>query len=257
MSNEAFNTTSDKLLAWKDAELDPELSAYFEEAGGLTGFPMVRHPLVYDVPYSGMPGLLNERLNHKKDAIAKARRDGNINQYVWLHERPWRLNALVNFYLGAPAWADLAEPMAAGRIKTVWQHRESSRRIFLDVWSDSENTQANAGLWKHLLNPEHHKRRHGEFLADSLDARRAMEKMPSEFMIYRGISAEEVVEDEPGTLRSWTFDRERAEFFANRWAGRSSRVSGNSGHVISRVVTKHDLIAVILGRNESEVIVQA
>lgn len=254
-TNHALDIDSERLLAWKDEELDPELKAYFEDAGGKTGFPMIRHPLVYDVPYSGIPGLLNRRLEAKKDAIAKARKEGNAHQYVWLHERAWRLNALVGLLLGSDATANIAEAMRWNLVKTIWQHRPSTRRLFLDVWSDSENTDSNAELWSHLFSPQHPRRKPGEVLTDNNDAREMLALLPKQFTIYRGISAEVVHEDDPGRIRSWTLDAERARFFADRWAGRG--VSGNSGHVISKQVSREDIIALIAGRGEMEVLVQS
>lgn len=240
------------LLAMRDEPLDPELENYFEEAGGQTGWAMVRHPLVYDVPYSGIPGLLNRRLAVKKEATARALASGDLNQYVWLHERAWRLNALVSALVGGDATLDLDQLLAWGQVKTIWQHRPRTRGLFLDVWSDSENTDSNAAVWSHLFDPNHPKRKPGEILLDGRGAREILDLLPVRFPVWRGISSPEYVEDAPGRVRSWTLDRERAEFFAQRWSG--NRVSGNSGRVISKQVTRDDIIAIIADRGEMEVV---
>ena len=45
---------------------------------------------------------------------------------------------------------------------------------------------------------------------------------------------------------SWSLDKSKAEFFANRF--------GKKGIILERTVSKNDIVAVLTGRGESEVI---
>ena len=77
-----------------------------------------------------------------------------------------------------------------------------------------------------------------------LDERRKLAELPDEPEIYRGVT-----EKNKDNIRamSWTMKQETAEWFAKRF--------GSKGKVYRAKVRKEDILAVFLGRNESEVIV--
>ena len=78
----------------------------------------------------------------------------------------------------------------------------------------------------------------------NLDERRKLAELPDELTVYRGIT--EKNKDNILAL-SWTMKRETAERFANRFKSK--------GKVYQAKIRKEDILAVFLGRNESEVIV--
>ena len=76
------------------------------------------------------------------------------------------------------------------------------------------------------------------------EERKALAALPDRLTIYRGVHIKK------GTLRglSWTLDRERAEWFANRWAKRRP-------YVVEAEVLKSDVRAHFLARGEAEIVV--
>jgi len=76
------------------------------------------------------------------------------------------------------------------------------------------------------------------------EERKALAALPDRLTIYRGVHIKK------GTLRglSWTLDRERAEWFANRWAKRRP-------YLVQAQVLKSDVRAHFLDRGEAEIVV--
>ena len=78
----------------------------------------------------------------------------------------------------------------------------------------------------------------------NLDERRKLAELPDEIEIYRGVTEKN---KDNILAMSWTMKQETAEWFANRFKGK--------GKVYRAKIRKEDILAVFLGRNESEVIV--
>ena len=78
----------------------------------------------------------------------------------------------------------------------------------------------------------------------NLDERRKLAELPDELMVYRGVTDKN---KDNILAMSWTMKQETAEWFAKRF--------GSKGKVYRAKVRKTDILAVFLGRNESEVIV--
>ena len=161
--------------------LNPELAAYLEPMAGF-GL-MLRHPLVYAVPYFGVPE--NERLNQllefRKQDLKKAIEKRDHHRFVFAHERPYRLAALRELH---------------GEISTA-----ELNPLILQVYVDSENARDNYDDWFELLEP-----------LTGTDPWQTLHELPDgeggEFTIYRG---------GPVMGFSWTLDLEKAKWFANRW----------------------------------------
>jgi hypothetical protein len=68
-----------------------------------------------------------------------------------------------------------------------------------------------------------------------------LRSLPELVTIYRG--CQEFL-NEDGL--SWTLNKSKAEFFANRF--------GKKGIILERTISKNDIVAVLTGRGESEVI---
>ena len=78
----------------------------------------------------------------------------------------------------------------------------------------------------------------------NLDEHRKLAELPDELEIYRGVTEKN---KDNILAMSWTMKQETAEWFATRFKGK--------GKVYRAKIRKEDILAVFLGRNESEVIV--
>lgn len=207
-----------RLLEQSSEVLNPVLARYYSESP----FPMIQHPLVYSVPHlPNSNALVNRQYEQKKKAVEESFAEKNWNRYLVMHERPHRPTAL----------ADIASEMSD---EDYWQNVGW-------VWSDSENIRELKFVWSLLLGSRRPKR---EQIMDEKD-RLALANMPDELTIYRGCA----IEDTQGL--SWTLDRERAEWFAER----NHNLSDQDTEVKVATVQKSDVIAYITRRNEEEIIV--
>lgn len=195
--------------------LHKDLVPYLEKG---SVFPMLRHPLIFSVPYSEqMNALLNKKylyLTDKKKELLKA---GDYSGYVYVHERPYRLNAFYEVH-------DKLEP------KEYWE-------LFSGMWTDSENIWQNKDTFKYLLGLHQDSRRY--FMSE--EDLEVYDNLPEQITIYRGYT---VGKNKNGF--SYTLNKERAEWFAKRF--------NKNGKVWERVVNKKDIVAYTNARNEEEII---
>ena len=213
MSN-TYEELYEQLMDERNVELHPDLQPYLED--GILG-PQLRHPLVYAVPL-WTKAHANHMYEQKKSDLEKAIAEKKYSQIIFLHERPYRLEAFVQItkeLSDAKYWSLLAS-----------------------VWTDTENGWQNLPTWRALF---WSKRPGRENLMDA-DERFTLANLPEIVEIYRGC-VNGINED--GI--SWTLNRDKAEFFANRFS--------KGGIVLSKQINKSDIIAVFNGRGESEVIV--
>jgi hypothetical protein len=193
--------------------LHSDLLPYLED--GVLG-KQLRHPLVYQVPLWAN-GHANAYYLQKKESVKKALAEGNYNSYVYLHERPYRLQAFVQ----------IADKLSDTKYWT----------LLGSIWTDTENQWQNLEVWKKLLSS---KRSNRHYLSGE-EGDQLLRSLPEEVTIYRGC--------QPGLNEgglSWTLDKGKAKFFANRF--------GEEGIILEKKISKSSIIAVLLGRNESEVI---
>lgn len=177
--------TQDFLKMMAPAELHSDLIQYKEE---LSGFDALRHPLVFSVPYLAME---NNRLNllyeKKKQMLAKAIADNDLNKIVFLHERPYRLEAFV-------------EHSSEVSDETYWS-------AFASIWIDTENFFQNHSQWHEML-----LQRPNSHLMMSAEEIQYLNKLPDEVTIYRGTKYAK-------NGMSWSVSKDRAKWFANRVGG--------------------------------------
>ena len=202
-----------QLIAESTVELHPDLQPYLED--GILG-PQLRHPLVYAVPL-WTKAHANHMYEQKKTDLEKAIAEKKYSQIIFLHERPYRLEAFVQIT------KELSD-------KEYWSLLES-------VWTDTENGWQNLPTWRALF---WSKRPGRENLMDA-NERFTLQNLPETVEIYRGC-LNGINED--GI--AWTLNRDKAEFFANRFS--------KGGIVLSKQINKSDIIAVFNGRGEAEVI---
>jgi len=194
-------------------ELHPDLIPYVSD--GPLG-KQLRHPLVYQIAMTGN-GWANAYYLQKKGDVQKALENKKYDSFVWLHERPYRLEAFVQ----------IEDKLSDTKYWT----------LLSSIWTDTENQWQNLEVWKKLLLS---KRSNRHYLSGE-EGDQLLRSLPEEVTIYRGC--------QPGLNEgglSWTLDKGKAKFFANRF--------GEEGIILEKKISKSSIIAVLLGRNESEVI---
>jgi len=215
----------DKMLAWKSEPLIPELLGYVEK---LPGFGTVlRSPLVYQVPLF-TPGQANETYRLKKKAVKEAEARNDMGSVVFLHERAYRLDALVRYVVGADELTE--QPCSLVGLD------QEARDLAADVWIDSENIDQYLDVWGALFRgwePDM------PLLLGDRDEQAEFNAMPDVLRVYRaGI-------DDGGW--SWTLDPKIAVFFAKRF--------GSDHPMETAIVKKSDVFGYLSRRTESEVLV--
>jgi hypothetical protein len=203
-----------KIIAEQSESLHPDLVPYLEQSS--EGWMMLRHPLVYQVPFFSN-GSANAYYEQKRNAVEKATGDKNYKQFVWLFERPYRVEAFIK----------IADKLSD---TDYW-------KLLSDVWIDTENQYAYLKEWKRLLTSKRSNRHY--MMTEEED--NLLRSLADEVTIYRGCQKGL---NENGL--SWTLNKSKAKFFANRF--------GKKGIILERKIPKSDIVAVLLSRGESEVI---
>lgn len=203
-----------QMVAEHGEPLHPDLLPYMENSEG--GWTMLRHPLVYQVPFLSN-GSANACYLQKKEALIHAVLHRKFNEILFLHERPYRLQAFIS----------IAEDLPDSK---YWS-------LLSDIWVDTENQYAHLKEWRNLLASKR-PYRHYMMSEEEDNTLRALAK---EVTIYRG--CQKGINE--GGL-SWTLDKSKAKFFANRF--------GKKGIILERKIPKSNIIAFLNGRGESEVI---
>lgn len=179
--------------------------------------PCIKHPLMIETFYQPAAGeWYNARLAAKRKIIAGYEAAGKWGPAVWLHERPFRLDAL------AERW-----------------HRISCARrwrLLGAVLTDSENLWQYRAVLPAFLRSADPRRP----LMMNAAERRALRALPETMTVYRGCRAH----NRAGW--SWTLDPKKAEWFARRF--------GRVGIVRTGTVPKARVLAHFLGRGEAEVL---
>lgn len=186
------------------------------------GMKKLTHPYVYEVPYIEIS---NKRLNqfyaYKCDAIKTAMREHNWSQTIWLHERPYRLEAFSNI--------------------AIYLDDDEYWSLLGEIWTDSENIWQNLAYWKTFLQSKRPKR---QYLMNAGERKR-LKKLPETLVVYRGTNAPDAM----GSGISWTLDEEKAKWFSKRYFA-----EGKECKLLSGTVAKKDCIAYFEGLNESEIV---
>ena len=206
-------------------ELVPELKKHLRSFPGERGWKMIHHPLVLSVPHNeGYNRLMNRQLEQKKVALEEAKKQRDWDTYVFLHERPYRAQVLVQII------------DKVTMTKKGWG-------VVAHVWSDSETPGVNLQFWSTIF--------------EYPDARRMM--TISEYKKWARLHGKPVTiyrGSHPNYIHglSWTTDRDKAIWFAERAIGRF----GAKRPVLGvRVVDspEKDIVALLHGRNENEVLI--
>lgn len=149
---------------------------------------VLKHPLVFGVPY--MPELnaeYNRMYLQKKRRLREAHNQQNWSLVVWLHERPFR-------------------PEALRRIRSKIESSVEYWKLVRQVWEDTEAPGLQNQVWQDLLVDK----RSNKIAMMTADERNVLLFLPKNIPVWRG-------GDWIG--RSWTLDRHVAEFFSRRHRG--------------------------------------
>jgi hypothetical protein len=203
-----------QVVAEHSEPLHPDLLPYLETSRG--EWEMLRHPLVYQVPFRSN-GSANAQYAQKLKALKEAVGSWKWSEYVFLHERPYRV----------AAFKDIQKQLGDA---TYWQ-------LLTQIWVDTENQYAYLKDWKKLLASDRGDRH--DMMND--EDRQALRSLPDEVTIYRGCQKGL---NENGL--SWTLDKSKAEFFANRF--------GKKGIILERKIPKSEIVALLTVRGETEII---
>lgn len=181
---------------------------------------MLRHPLVYHVPYvPQLADLANEMFLRKSSRIQELSACGEGDRAVTLYERPYRLQALLDL---GPLMTDELFWKTAG-----W------------VWIDTENADECWEAWKSTMLCGRPNR---EALM-STEERARLASLPETLTVWRGQSKGEPIRD-----FSWTLSMETAEWFARRF-------NNKNGIIKKGRVSKASVIAYLSGRGEEELVI--
>lgn len=205
-----------ELLNTKE-KLCSELEMYYETGNGK--LDMLRHPLIYSVPhFEGMNAMCNYRLVILKEEVQKKLAEKDYSGYVYLHEKPYRINAFL----------EIEDKLSN---KDYWE-------LLSDVWVNSENIWQNLATWKELLTDN----RSGKMHFMNAEERKKLRSLPDVVTVYRGCT------NKNKNGLSYTLDKNRAIFFTKyRFA--------KDGRVIKKEVPKTKIFAYLNGRNEDEIII--
>lgn len=215
----------EKLLQAQE-ELDPMLAMYIDENGPFG--PSIKHPLVFSIVHTPtLNAFVNAQFRSKKEALKRARDKGDWEACVWIHERPYRLDAFldISWRLDGPRY---------------WE-------LLGQVWSDTENAWQNTGKWRQALTADAEGR---EMMSDA-DVRCVFDLPPERgglapmTRIYRGYRFDDALQG-----FSWTLDKARAKWFARRLR----QDDHPSPKVASGFVAREHVIAYITGRDEQEIV---
>jgi hypothetical protein len=212
-----------------EEELLPELQPYLTE-NSVLGTPSIHHPLIISILHvPQLNKMINKSFLHKQEAIAKAIKKQNWISYVFLHERPYRLQALLDV-------THMIEDDSPSENHPSWQ---AYAELVASIWTDSENIWQNFEEWFEIW----------EDLKNRDLLKFTMEDHENEFLassdlltLYRGTS-----EDLDAGM-SWTLDKNKAEWFAKRF-------NKDTPVVLETVVKASEVYAYYTGRNEQEIVI--
>lgn len=193
-------------------KLHPDLVPYLEPNG-------LFHPLVYSLFHNDA---LNEHMNKlyefKLQKIKEVLKKRDYTAYVFLHERPYRLQA----------FTDIMQKL---KDESYW-------KLLALVYTDSEN------LWeyKHVLGTLLGSLRSNSESFMNADERAVLAALPDTITVYRGHT-----DDNPHGY-SYTLDQDTALWFARRF--------GDSGAVKSIKVSKADILGYKDSRSEKEIVLR-
>jgi len=221
--------------------LTPEFAEFFTPGGG-GGLPfhLFRHPLYYDVTMMGTELEIQRALisvAKKSELVEQCNKEERFSSVIFLHERPWRLNAFIRF---GPGFLEHPTPR---KLRTYW-------KLFGEIWTDSENHWQALDDWKGLLRVLDSRpimTRH-VMLPEERAWLKELQEGGENIELFRGVNPDHETTRNPGI--SWTTNLETARWFSSRLS-RKDRPS-----VFKTTVPTDQLLLAFTRRNESELVIK-
>jgi hypothetical protein len=229
--------------------LSPELHSYVSQGrmGWRFDHPLhidrclevtkARPPMEFDG--STWPGgfqSINAAVDWKISEVAAARSDGKWHSFVFLHERPYRIDALL-------------EVIEIVGIDRVWRLVES-------VWSDTESAAVEQDAWSDIWSRTYRQdgnRKKRSLRMMTAGERRKFDAMPDILTVWRGCSHPDAIHG-----FSWTMDKEMATWFAHRHGTGKTPFGPSQGAILAEMqIHKSIALAYFEGRKESEIVLDA
>lgn len=201
---------------FKEEPLNPELVPYLQK--GELG-QSLHHPLLIQIFYNPLLNhICNQQYAHKMEFIKNAQENKEWSKIIWMYERPYRLEKFVEFM------DELTD-------QEYW-------KILGDIWTDSENLWQYKFILESLLTNDRGSR---EAMMDD-EEKEFLATLPEELVVYRGHQGKNRLG------HSWTLSYWQAKWFSHRWKQKTASV-------VQATVKKENIVAVLLGRNEFEIVV--
>jgi hypothetical protein len=185
--------------------------------------PWLHHPFV--IAPIGSPlsiKMANELYARKTALVDEAIEQQDWHGFVALHERPYRVEAL----------QELIDVYGVSA-KHLWP-------VVGYVWSDTESVQSNFQAWRTIWSTNSP----DKVLVMDNEEREGFESLPERLIIWRGVNHQDAVRS-----YSWTLDRAKAVWFAQRFAKDQDPLLIARGWV-----NKSDVLAFFAGRKEAEIV---
>ncbi len=204
-----------KAFASKNEPLDPELKEYVVGSGRNL---WIKHPLL-NTPYN-IPALHNWQFAEKKKQLAEAVAKKDWEGAIFTYDRPFWFEGFSDF---------------SDKLTDVdyW-------RILGEIWCEIEFTNGYNDIFPELFGSA----RKGKENLMTKDEQKAFAALPEEIKVYRGQVCHKPL------AWSWTTDKEKAKWFAERFKELKTKTE-----VLSGTVAKSKVEAYITRREESEIVV--
>ena len=225
-SMKAFEKCEEKV------ELNADLKEYITE---WSFGKSIHHPLLVVAPMGDSSILItqyNLQYESKTIQVQNAIERKDVDEFIYLHERPYRHDALLQAY--GEWWTPESE-------EDYWD-------VVGSVWIDSENIYQNRYSWRSLLTEQYS---YPHLMMDEKE-KAFFDSLPEEITIFRGGM------DDKGF--SWTLDKDKAVWFADRWqmngnlGDKSNVTKRHNTNLFEKTINKNDALAYLNGRGESEII---
>lgn len=221
-------------LLIREEPLREELASYVTK--GPLGSPMIKHPLVISI-FQDLKrcGWVNKSYEHKLKLRQEYLHDPDckLENYIFIHERPFRVQAFMEYMYTSPM--ALTDKLTAERYWTAVRH----------TWIDTENSFENYTQWSKIFKSDRFGEREKWLMDD--DERLALSMLPDLIPVFRGYARDDAMYG-----WSWTLKEETATWFAKRFARDPDDCRVSEGRV-----KKSDVLALLLGRGEQEILSEA
>lgn len=200
--------------------LDTELQAHLTESQmGL----MIHHPLIISLYNETMNTIINQHFRSKTEALNECEINGNWQTFVFMHERPYRIDALEEILFTN----QINDPTIVSQ-------------LIADVWIDSENINQELDRWIDIWDLSLDK----NFLMNA-DECKELNDLPDTFEVYRGVGHSDAVTHG----LSWTTNRDKAIWFAKRFS------ENDNSYLATGTVSKTNVLSYFLRRGENEIVI--